>query len=116
MLTMNIEKGIKNVEEVAEYLRKSTSWVYKNWKIIGGRKLGGSLIFPSEEDLYERLFFQQEKQVAVRVHRKRNSVHGNLVPKEIGSERSRSKKKGGDKEPEADDGNPNRHRLFRTGQ
>jgi hypothetical protein len=39
------EKAIMGVEEVAQYLRKSQSWVYKNWKILGGRKLGGSLFF-----------------------------------------------------------------------
>ena len=36
------EKNILTLEETAQYLRKSTSWVYKNWKILGGRKLGGS--------------------------------------------------------------------------
>ena len=36
---------IMTVEEVAEYLRKSPSWVYKNWRKLGGVKLGGSLMF-----------------------------------------------------------------------
>ena len=53
---MNEQNDIMSVEEVARYLRLSPSWVYKNWKILGGKKLGGSLRFPSKEDLYEHLF------------------------------------------------------------
>ena len=49
---------IMTPEEVARYLRKSTSWVYKNWQVLGGRKLGGSLFFPRKENLYERIFGQ----------------------------------------------------------
>jgi hypothetical protein len=40
------EHDILTVEEVALYLRKSPSWVYKHWQVLGGRKLGGSLFFP----------------------------------------------------------------------
>ena len=53
---MTGEKSILTPEEIAQYLRKSLSWVYKNWQVLGGVKLGGSLFFPSKEDLYERLF------------------------------------------------------------
>ena len=49
----NSTSGIMTREEVAQFFGKSTSWVYKNWKELGGRKLGGSLLFPREEDLYE---------------------------------------------------------------
>ena len=49
-------RDIMTPEEVAQYLHKSLSWVYKNWKILGGRKLRGSLFFPTKEDLYEHLF------------------------------------------------------------
>ena len=38
--------GIMSPKEVAVYLHKSESWVYKNWQILGGRKLKGSLFFP----------------------------------------------------------------------
>ena len=55
-LTANSEKSIMTVEETARFMRKSVSWVYKNSADLGGRKLGGSLFFPSKEDLYERLF------------------------------------------------------------
>ena len=54
------EADILTPEEVAQFFRKSPSWVYKNWKELGGRKLGGSLLFPKKEDLYERLFHQRE--------------------------------------------------------
>ncbi len=105
-----------NIEEAAKYLRKSRSWVYKNWRIIGGRKLGGSLIFPSKEDLYERLLFSKEKAVAVRVHRERNSAHGNLVQNENRGEKCRIRKKGEDQKSEAGCDDPNRHGLLGTGK
>ena len=47
---------IMTLEETARFLRKSPSWVYKNWRLLGGRKLRGSLIFPSKENLHEYLF------------------------------------------------------------
>lgn len=99
-----------SVEDVAQYLRKSESWVYKNWRLLGGRKLGGSLIFPSKEDLYERVLFSKEKKVAVRVHNKRKEVYGNLVPEKITGKRGRIPKKGGDKKSEAEDAN--RHGIL----
>jgi len=54
------EKDILTPEEDAQYLRKSLSWVYKNWRILGGRKLRGSLFFPKKEELYEFLFYKRE--------------------------------------------------------
>ncbi len=48
--------GRMTPEEVARFLRRSLSWVYKNSKALGGVKLGGSLLFPGKEDIYERLF------------------------------------------------------------
>lgn len=109
---MNIDYYINNVEEIAKYFRKSQSWVYKNWKILGGRKLGGSLVFPSLEDLYERLFFKKEEKVAVRVHRERNTAHGNLAQNKNRGEERRTRKKGGDQESEAYCDDPNRHGLL----
>ncbi len=58
---------IITVEETAQYFQKSTSWVYNHWKLLGGRKLGGSLFFPKKEDLYEYLFCKN-KGVEVRLH------------------------------------------------
>ena len=45
MVDTKLKFGIKTAEEVARFLRKSRSWVYKNWQILGGRKLRGSLFF-----------------------------------------------------------------------
>ena len=103
---------INNVEDVAKYLRKSPSWVYKNWKVLGGRKLRGSLFFPRNEDLYERILFKGKKAVSVRVHREGNQIHGNLVQTENRSTRSRGQEKGGNQKSEATDDSPNRHDLF----
>lgn len=42
-------------EEVAHHLQKSLSWVYKNWRLLGGEKIRGALFF-SNEVIYKRLF------------------------------------------------------------
>ena len=43
--------GIMNLEEVARYFQATPSGVYKNWKLLGGRRFGGSLFFRSKQDL-----------------------------------------------------------------
>ena len=60
------QKNILTPEETAKYLKKSVSWVYKHAEELGGRKLGGSLFFPAEEDLYEFIFCKR-KGVEVRL-------------------------------------------------
>jgi hypothetical protein len=106
---------IMGVEEVAQYLRKSQSWVYKNWKILGGRKLGGSLFFPRKEELHERIFYQREG-VEIRLHPKRDQVHQRLVQNQNRGQKGRKPKKGGTKEPETSDRDSNRHGLLGVGQ
>jgi len=95
----NLNHDILTPEEVARYLRKSTSWVYKNWQELGGRKLGGSLFFPGKETLYERIF-NQRKGVEIRLHPGGDQVHGSLVQNKNGGQTGRSKKKGGIKKSE----------------
>ena len=107
--------AIMNAEEVAKYLQKSLSWVYKNWKILGGRKLGGSLFFPSMEDLYERIFCEG-KGMEVRLHPQKNQAHKCLVQNEEGSTRGRSKEKGGDTKVAMQHDDLNRHGLLRPGK
>lgn len=111
----NEKLDILTVEEVAQYFRKSPSWVYKNWKVLGGRKLGGSLLFPRKEDLYERLFDKGEG-VEVRLHSEWDQAHGSLVQNKNRGKAGRGKKKGGIKESKAGRGDPNRHGLFGVGQ
>ena len=107
--------GIMTPEEVAQYLHKSMSWVYKNWQLLGGRKLKGSLFFPNKEDLYEHLFCKGEG-VEIRLHPQWGQVHKRLVQNKKQGEASRSKKKGGDSKSEAGEGDPNRHGILGTGQ
>ena len=96
------EYDILTPEEVARYLRKSTSWVYKHWQELGGRKLGGSLFFPGKEDLYERLF-GKGKGVEVRLHPGGNQIHQGLVQTKTRRPKSGNIEKGGIKEPGTDD-------------
>ncbi len=108
------KKVIISPREVAQYLGKSLSWVYKNWEVLGGRKLGGSLFFPDKEDLYERLFHIEEG-VEVRLHPKRNQVHGVMVQNKNGSQRCRIRQKGDNKKSEIDGEDPDRHGLLGAG-
>ncbi len=109
----NQASDILTPEEVARFFRKSTSWVYKNWKELGGRKLGGSLLFPRKEDLYERLFFKR-KGVEVRLHPARDKAYGSLVQNKNKGKKSRSKKKGGINKSKTSNGeDPNRHGLLK---
>jgi hypothetical protein len=112
------EHDILTPEEVAQYLRKSTSWVYKNWQELGGRKLGGSLFFPRKEDLYERLF-GKGKGLEVRLQPEGNQTHKGLVQAKTGRPKGGHKKKGGAKKSGSDDksaGDPNRHGILGSGQ
>jgi len=111
---INPRTDIMTAEDVARFLKKSPSWVYKNYQNLGGVKLGGSLLFPSKEDLYERLFGKGQR-VALRFHPERREVHGSLVQDEERGQRGRSQKKGGLKELEAKRLDPNRHALLGVG-
>ena len=108
-----LEHDILTLEEVALYLRKSTSWVYKNWQALGGRKLGGSLFFPKKEDLYERLFGKR-KGLEVRLQPGRNQAHEGLVQTKTGRTKGGRTKKGGVKKSAAEDRDANRHGLLGT--
>jgi len=109
------QSEIMTPEEVALYLRKSLSWVYKNVQILGGKKLGGSIFFPAKEDLYERLFCKSEG-VAIRLHHEGDQVYGDLVQNKNSSKTSRSKKKGEDKKPKTGTEDPNRYGLLDIGK
>ena len=111
-LTIITNKYIQTVEEVAQYFQKSPSWVYKNWKLLGGKKLGGSLIFPAKEDLYERILFPKKTGVEVRLHQTGNQVYGNLVENKERGQRGRRSEKGGNCESKTYSDDQNRHGLL----
>jgi hypothetical protein len=106
--------GIMTPDEVAEFLRKSASWVYLHWQELGGVKLGGSIFFPRKEDLYELLFGKRQG-VALRLHPERPKIHRSLVQDKKGGNPGRSKKKGRIEETQDSFGNSDRHGLFGAG-
>ena len=53
--------NVSSVKDVAEWLPVSPSWIYKHYQLLGGVKVGGSVLLPSKEKIYERLF-QSEKE------------------------------------------------------
>ncbi len=58
---MRQEKEIMTPEEVARYLNKILSWVYKNKELLGGMKVGGAVFFPNKQDIYNRIFSTKKK-------------------------------------------------------
>ena len=109
----NFDCDIMTPEEVAQYLHKSVSWVYKHWQLLGGRKLGGSLFFPNKENLYEHIFGKREG-VEVRLHPERDQAIRSLVQNKNRGNKSQRGKKGGTEEATTRD--PNRHGLFGPGE
>ena len=107
--------SVLSPKEVAQFFEKSTSWVYKNWKELGGKKLGGSLFFPRKGDLYEHIFSKREG-VEIRLHPEGNQVHGKLVQNQKDGEKGRGKKKGGDRKAGKRHNDYNRHGLFGAGE
>jgi glycerate kinase len=106
-------KEIMTPEEVAQYLKKSVSWVYKNWRVLGGVKLMGSIFFPRKEEIYERIF-QKRQGVEVRLHPKQAEVHGSMVQHKTTGKGGRGKKTGRVEEPAGNNGSgedANRHNL-----
>ena len=106
--------AILTPEEVAQFLNKSVSWVYKHWEILGGRKLGGSLFFPRKEELYERIFCEGQRMVAVRLCPEKKQIHTRRIQNKSQGQKSRGKKKGGPGKTEGSDQDTNRHGLLGT--
>jgi hypothetical protein len=107
------EYEIMTPEEVAQFLKKSTSWVYKNWQKLGGRKLRGSLFFPRKEELYERIFGKEQNMVEVRFCPEGEPIHTGRIQNKNRGKKSRGQKKGGNKQHKDRD-DSNRHGLFGT--
>jgi hypothetical protein len=116
MLTSTVDKKssskIMTPDEVAAFCQKSTSWVYAHWEALGGVKLGGSLLFPNKEDLYE-LLFNKRQGMAVRLYAKRKTTHGNVVQNKKGGKKSRSRKAEGVEQADGED--TNRHGILGPG-
>ncbi len=105
---------ILSVKEAALFLKKSESWVYQNYKEIGGRKIKGALFLPCKEEIYERLFCESEKFLEVRIPAQQKTVYESRVQDQKRSPGRGSRKKKGGEEP--DTGNrQDRHGLFRVG-
>jgi hypothetical protein len=108
------EHDILTPEEVALFLRKSPSWVYKHARELGGRKLGGSLFFPNKEDLYE-LLFRQGQGVESRLHPQGDQAHADLVQNKKRRQAGLGKGQRGGGQPDKIEpygSDPNRHALL----
>ena len=110
------EPEIMTPEEVASYLKKSLSWVYKHWQILGGVKLGGSLFFPRKEDLMSVIFGKRQG-VEVRLHPEgtRYTEAWFKTKKEAKEAEARKREELKNPPPVTVRRRPNRHGLLGTG-
>jgi hypothetical protein len=112
------DSAIGSPEDIAQFFRKSVSWVYKHWRELGGVKIGGSIFFPNKETLNEYIFGKW-KGVEVRLHPEEAEVYGPVVSNQKRSQTSGGKKKGGNIKSQPGyegNNNPNRHNLFGVDQ
>jgi hypothetical protein len=114
-IDVNHQHEIMTLEEVAQFIRKSKSWVYKNWRSLGGRKLGGSLIFPGKENLYERLFGKGQG-MEVRLHPAKKETCVSLFQNQVRGQTGIGHKKGGTEKSTTGGGDHNRHGLISFGK
>jgi hypothetical protein len=110
-LDIHFKGEVMTPDEVAKFFKKSTSCVYKNWKILGGVKLGGSLFFPKQEEMYS-LLFEQRKPVGSSHHPPREQEPENLVQGQNKNQAGRNKQLGEIETPATSQESPNRHGLF----
>lgn len=96
--------------DIAKLFSQSLAWVSKNYKKIGGIKIGGRVFFPPKEMIYERLFCGEEG-VALRLHDERREVHQCILQNQKRGKGGRTKKTSG---INTDDFN--RHSLFKSGE
>ena len=104
---MNNELNTMTVKSVAQFLKVSESWIYKNWKILGGRKLSGHLRFPPKEIIYEHLFSNQKGEEALpsAFHDEWNKVYKQTPKIESKTNTNRSKnERGGEKSETIEEG------------
>ena len=106
----NGSKKILTAKDVALLIDgRGKSWVYQHAEELGGVKVGGSWLFPSEEHIYDCLFGKR-KRMEVRLRTKQEKIHGNVVRNKKGGKESRGNKKTRIEES-SDRGDTNRHGL-----
>jgi predicted DNA-binding transcriptional regulator AlpA len=101
-------KEVIGVKDVAQFLGRSISWVYEHYQDLGGVKIGGSLLFPSQKEIYERLFRPKKEILRVRFPVQRGKVlEGGFQDKksrDCGTGKKKKKLETGE--------DPNRHGLL----
>jgi hypothetical protein len=110
---MTSDPDILTPEEVAQYLKISLSWVYKNKDILGGRKLRGSLRFPGKEDLYERIFGENQR-MEVRFQVQKKEVSKRVLQNQDRGKRGRGGKVKETEKSDTGTERANRHGLLDT--
>ena len=95
--------------DIAKIFNQSLAWVSKNYKKLGGVKIGGRMFFPPQEKLYERLFGGEEG-LALRFHDEGREVHSSMVQNQERGQGGRTKKAARTEQADF-----NRHGLFDLG-
>jgi hypothetical protein len=85
------DQNLLKPADIAKLFNQSLAWVSKNYKKLGGVKIGGRMFFPPQEKLYERLFCAEEG-MAVRLHDEEREIHSCMVQNQERSQVCRAKK------------------------
>jgi hypothetical protein len=96
--------------DIAKMFNQSLAWVSKNYKKLGGVKIGGRMFFPPREQLYERIFCGEEG-MALRLYDEGREIHSSMVQNQERGQRGRRSKK-----TEIEQADINRHGLFNVGK
>ena len=56
----NQQENYLNAKKVAQLFNKSQAWAYKHWNELGGKKFGGSIIYPPKEKIIEIVFSKKQ--------------------------------------------------------
>ncbi len=102
------DRDVIGVKDVAQLLGMSISWVYEHYQDLGGVKIGGSLLFPSQKEIYERLFRPKKEILRVRLPVQRGKILKGRVQHQESRDCGTRKKKKRVKTGE----DPNRHGLL----
>jgi len=98
------------VAEVAKLLKRSTAWVSRHHREIGGVKIAGSILFPSAKEIYERIFQQKQGVVGVRLPTQPEKTQTIRVQDKERSSRKRSRREKDSKESSSREAN--RHGIL----
>ena len=113
---MLLGRGIMTVEEVAQFLHMSLSWVYKHSHELGAVKLGGSLFFPRIRRTSMSVYSKKGKGWRYDFTLKGERYTQAWFPTKTKAKQAESRNKKGGISATEGNSDPNRHELLGVGE